>query len=102
MGTEYQIRTRGFDIGYQAQLQAANLAGAGLQAFGSAMGSIGGAFMGAGLQGMGGAAAGGASGATQFGYTGAGNIGSTTGLSSGVQNLNWYNNFQGMPVTFPR
>ena len=102
LGAEMGLYAQGVSAAVNFQGQAAQLAGAGLNAAGSAMGSIGGSFLGAGLSGMSGAAAGGASGATQFGYTGAGNIGSTTGLSSGVQNLNWWNNFQGMPVTFPR
>ena len=52
LGTQFNIRQRGMDIGYQAQTGAANLAGAGISAFGSAMSAFGGSLFGAGLGGM--------------------------------------------------
>jgi hypothetical protein len=51
MAAEFGLRGQGVSAAVQFQGQAAQLAGAGLNAAGSAMGSVGGAFLGAGLSG---------------------------------------------------
>lgn len=52
LGAQFNMYQQGMNVGYQFGGQAANLAGAGVSAFGSAMGSFGGALFGAGLGGM--------------------------------------------------
>lgn len=85
---------QGVSAAVQFQGQAAQLAGAGLNAAGSAMGSIGGAFLGAGLQGMATPTAG-----TPFpgGFNLPGQTGSSTGIISSPNQFNYQNMFQGMP-----
>lgn len=52
LGQQFNMYQQGLNVGYQFGGQAANLAGAGVSAFGSALGSFGGAIFGAGLSGM--------------------------------------------------
>lgn len=52
LGQQFNLYQQGLNVGYQFGGQAANLAGAGVSAIGSAMGSFGGALFGAGLSGM--------------------------------------------------
>lgn len=58
LGSQFNLYQQGLNIGYGFRGQAANLAGASTSAFGSAIGSIGGAVFGAGLSGMAAPAAG--------------------------------------------
>jgi hypothetical protein len=65
LSSRMNLIQQGYNIGFQNQGQAANLAGAMTSAMGSAVGSIGGSLLGAGLGGMGGAAGGSAGSAPQ-------------------------------------
>jgi len=52
LGRQFNIYQQGLNVGYEFRGQAADLAGASTSAFGSALGSFGGALFGAGLGGM--------------------------------------------------
>ena len=73
LGAQFNMYQQGMNVGYQFGGQAANLAGAGVSAFGSALGSFGGSLFGAGLGGMMGPSAGALGPATTGGvYSGVG------------------------------
>lgn len=54
LNSQFNIYQQGLNVGYRFRGQAAGLAGTGMNAFGSALGSIGGALIGSGLGGAGG------------------------------------------------